>query len=92
MRGLLPISMVVIQPCILVFKLKKTNTRPLCYTGYLISIKIFKQDLLLILDFVRQQNLLNCYPHILLLLSTAKMYMKDSVRTYSGLLKIQVKC
>ena len=46
-------SMVVIQPYILVSKLKKTKTRFLRCTGYLNSIKTFiKQDLLLILVLV----------------------------------------
>ena len=63
-------GMVVMQPYILVSKLKKTKTKFLRCTGYqLVSIKIpIKQDLLLILDLVRQQNFLNCYPHVLQLL------------------------
>ena len=54
-------DMVVIQPYILVSKLKKIKTKfPRC-TGYLNSIKTpIKQDLLLILVLVRQQNFLNC--------------------------------
>ena len=52
---------VVIQLCILVSKLKKTKTMFPSYTGYLKSIKkTIKQDLLLILVLVRQQNLVNC--------------------------------
>ena len=54
-------GMVVIQSYILVSKLKINKTRFLPCTGYLNSIKIpIKQDLLLILVLVRQQNLLNC--------------------------------
>ena len=45
---------------------------------------------------VRQQNFLNCYPRVLQLLKTmlssiVKRYMRDPVKTYFGLLKIQVK-
>ena len=54
-------GMVVIQPYILVSKLKKIKTKFLRCTGYLNSIKnLKKQDLLLILVLVRQQNVLNC--------------------------------
>ena len=52
---------VVIQPYILMSKLKKTKTGFLRCTGYLNSIKILiKQDALLIILLVRQQNFLNC--------------------------------
>ena len=55
-----------------------------------------KQDLLLILVLVRQQNFLNCQPRVLqrlknMLSNIVKRYMRDSVKTYFGLLKIQVK-
>ena len=55
-----------------------------------------KQGLLLILALVRQQNFLNCLPPVLqplkdMLSSTVKRYMRDPVKTYFGLLKIQVK-
>ena len=54
-------GMVVIQPYILVSKLKKIKTKFLRWTGYLNSIKkTIKQDLLLILVLVRPQNFLNC--------------------------------
>ena len=54
-------GMVVIQPYILVSKLKKIKTKFLRCTGYLNSIKNpKKQDLLQILVLVRQQNFLNC--------------------------------
>ena len=50
-------GMVVIQPYISVSKLKKIKTKFVRCTGYIISIKNpTKQDLLLILVFVRQQN------------------------------------
>ena len=50
-------GMFVIQPYILVSKVKKTKTKFLRCTGYLSSIKNpIKQDLLLILVLVRQQN------------------------------------
>ena len=48
-------------PYILVSKLKKIKTKFLRCTGYLNSIKKpIKQDFLLILVLVRQQNFLNC--------------------------------
>ena len=54
-------GMVVIQPYILVSKPKKIKTKFLRCTGYFNSIKNpIKQDLLLILVLVRQQNFLNC--------------------------------
>ena len=59
-------GMVVIQPYILVSKLKKIKTKFLRCTGHLNSIKNHvKQDLLLILVLVRQQNFLNCKPRVL---------------------------
>ena len=83
-------GMVVIQPYILVSKLKKIKTRLLRYTGYLYSIKLIKQYLLLILVLVRQ--LLTSYLTAVknMLLSTAKRYMKDLVRIFYGVFKIQV--
>ena len=54
-------GMVVIQPYILVSKLKKIKTKFLRSTGYLNSIKTpIKQELLLILVLVGQQNFPNC--------------------------------
>ena len=53
-------GLVVIQPYILVSKLKKTKTKFLRCNGYLNSIKPIKQGLLIILVLVRQQNFLNC--------------------------------
>ena len=52
-------------------KAKKIKTKFLRCTGYLNPIKTpIKQDLLLILVLVRQQNFLNCYPRVLQLLKT----------------------
>ena len=54
-------GMVVIQPCILVSKPRQGLYVILRFTGYIISIqKPTKQDLLLILVPVLQQNFLNC--------------------------------
>ena len=59
-------GMVVIQPYILVSKLKKTKTNFIRCISYLNSINIpIKQDSSQVLVFVRQQNLLNCYLHVL---------------------------
>ena len=68
-------GMVVIQPYILVSNLKKIKTKFLRCTGYLSSIKTpIKQDLLLILVLVQQQNFLNCYPRVLQLLKHVIKY------------------
>ena len=81
----------------LVSKLKKIKTKFLRCNGYLNSIKNpIKQDLLLILVLVRQQNFLNCKSRVLQLLknmlpNNVKRYMRDPVKTYFGLLKIQVE-
>ena len=54
-------GMVVIQPYILVSKLKKIKTKFIRCSGNINSIKNpIKQDLLLILALVRQQHFLNC--------------------------------
>ena len=54
-------GMAVLQPYILVSKLKKIKTKFLRCTSYLNSIKTpIKQDLLPILVLVRKQNFLNC--------------------------------
>ena len=54
-------GMVVIQPYILVPKLKKIKTKFQRCIGYPNSIRNpIKQDLLLILVLVRQHNFLNC--------------------------------
>ena len=66
---------VVIQPYISVSKLKKIKTKFLRCTGYLNSIKNpVKQELLLILVLVRQQNFLNCQPCVLQLLKNVIKY------------------
>ena len=84
-------DMIVIQPYILVLKLKKTKTKFLLCTGYLNSIKNIKQDLLLALVIERQQNFVNCTTVKSMSSSTVKRYMRDLVKTYFGLLRIQVK-
>ena len=97
MKGWLSMGMVVIQPYILISKLKKTKTTFRRCTGYPNSIKkTIKQELLLILVLIRQQNFPNCLPHDLQLLknmlsSIVKRSMRDPVKTYFGLLEIQVK-
>ena len=54
-------GMVLIQPYILVSKLKKIKTKFLRCTGYLNSIKkSYKARFIAILVLVRQQNFLNC--------------------------------
>ena len=90
-------GMVVIKPYILVSKLKKIKTKFQRCTGYLNSIKNpIKQDLLQILVLVRQQNffsklLTSCLTAVKNMLSNiVKRYMRDPVKTYFGLLKIQV--
>ena len=86
-------SMVVIQPYILVSTLKKTKSKFLRCTGYLNYIKNLKQDLLLILVLVRHQNLLtSCLTAVKNMLSnTMRRYIRDPVKIYFGLLKIQMK-
>ena len=51
-------GMVFIQPYILVSKLRKNKTKFLPCTGYLNSIKTFKQDLLLIIATTEFSKLL----------------------------------
>ena len=53
-------GMVVIQPYILVSKLKKTKIKWLHSTGYLNSIKTYNARFMLILVLVWQLNFLNC--------------------------------
>ena len=77
-------------------KLKKIKTKFLRCTGYLNSIKTpIKQDVLLILVLVRKKLsklLTSCLTAVKKILSsTVKRYMRDPVKTYFGLLKIQVK-
>ena len=79
-------GMVVIQPNILMSKLKKIKTKFLRCTGYLNLIKNpIKQDLLLILVLVRQQNFLNCYPRVLQLLNVIKYCEKVYERSGKNL-------
>ena len=76
---------VVIQPYIFVSKLKKIKTKFLRCTGYLNSIKTpKKQDLLLILVLVRQQNFLNCYSRVLQLLKKHVIKYCEKVYERSG--------
>ena len=75
-------GMVVIQPYILVAKLKKTKTKFLCCTGYLNSIKTLLSKMYCLLCHTAVTNMLS---------STVKRYMRDPVKIYFGLLRIQVK-
>ena len=90
-------GMVVIQPYISVSKLKKIKTKFLCYTGYLNSIKkpykarfIANSSSCTITEL---SKLLTSYLTAVknMLSSTVKRYTRDTVKTYFGLLKIQVK-
>ena len=89
-------SMVVIQPYILVSKLKKTKTEFLCCTGYLNSIKTYKARFIANSSSCTTTELSKVLTSCLttvknMLLSTVQRYMKNPVRIYFGLLKIQVK-
>ena len=89
-------GMVVIQPYILVSKLKKTKTKFLRCSGYLSSIKtLVKQALLLIRVFMTTELsklLTSCLTAVKnMLSSTEKMYMRDPGKICFGLLKNQVK-
>ena len=89
-------DIVVIQPYISVSKLKKIKTEFLRCTGYLNSIKPYKArcmsnsssctttelSKLLTVCITAVKNMLS---------STVKRYMRDPVKTYFGLLKIQMK-
>ena len=79
-------GMVVIQPQISVSKLKKIKTKFLRYTGYLnsnsSSCMTTELSKLLTSCFTAVKNMLT---------STVKRYMRDPVKAYFGLLKIQVK-
>ena len=86
-------GMVVIQPYILVSKLKKIKTKFLRCTGYLNSYKArfianssscttTELSKLLTLGLTAVKNTLS---------NIVKRYMRDTVKTYFGLLKIQVK-
>ena len=89
-------GIVVIQSYILVSNLKKIKTKFLRCTGYLNSIKTYKARF-----FANSSSctttelsklLTSCLTAVKNILSNiVKRYMKDPVKTYFGLLKIQVK-
>ena len=90
-RGWLSIGMVVIQPYILVSKLKKTKTKFLRCTGYLNSVKdiqskfIAKSCSCMATELSKLLTL--CLTTVKnMLLSTVRWYVKDLVRIYFGLL------
>ena len=90
MRELLSMGMVVIQPCILVQKLKKAKTRFLRYTGYLNFIKTYKARFIAnsssCTTIEVSKLLTSCLTAVKnMSLSTVKRYMKDPVRIYFGL-------
>ena len=89
-------GMVVIQPYILVSKLKKIKTKFLRCTGYLNSIKTYKARFIANSSSCTTTELSKLLTSCLttvknMLSSTVKRYMRDPVKTYFGLLKIQVK-
>ena len=86
-------GMVVIQPFILVSKLKKTKTEFLRCTGYLNSIKIPMKQFIFSCTITELSKLLTLFLTAVknMLSSTVKSYMRDPVKIYIGLLKIQVK-
>ena len=72
------------------------DKNPTLYWLLKLHKKHIKQDLLLILVLVRQQNfsklLTSCLTAVKNILSTTiEMYMRDPVKIYFGLSKIQVK-
>ena len=89
-------GMIVIQPYILVSKLKKTKTKFLRCTSYLSSLKTYNSRLIAnsssCLTTGLSKLLISCLSAVKnMLLSTVKRYMRDPVKIYFGLLKIQVK-
>ena len=90
-------GMVVIQPYILVSKLKKIKTKFLRCTGYLNSIKkTYKARFIANSSSCTTTELskllTSCLTAVKNMLSNiVKRYMRDLVKTYFGLLKIQVK-
>ena len=89
-------GMVVIQPYILVSKLKKIKIKFLRCTGYLNSIKTFKARFIAISSSCTTTELSKlltpCLTAVKNMLSNiVKRYTRDLVKTYFGLLKIQVK-
>ena len=89
--------MVVIQPYILVSKLKKIKTKFLRCTGYLNSIKKpykarFIANSSSCTTTELSKLLTSCLTAVKNMLSNiVKKYMRDLVKTYFGRLKIQVK-
>ena len=90
-------GMVEIQPYIMVSKLEKTKTKFLQCTGYLNSIKNpykarFIANSSSCTTTELSKLLTSCLTAVKnMLSSTVKRYMRDPVKTYFGLLKIQVK-
>ena len=90
-------GMVVIQPYISVSKLKKIKTKFLRCTGYLNSIKNpiearFIANSSSCTTTELSKLLTSCLTAVKnMLSSTVKRYMRGPVKTYFGLLKIQVK-
>ena len=83
-------------PYILVSKLKKIKTKFLYCTGYLNSIKTYKARFTANSSSCTTTELSKVLTSCLtavknMLSSTVKRYMRDPVKTYFGLLKIQVK-
>ena len=87
-------GMVVIQPYILVSKLKKIKTKFLRCTGYLNSIKTYKARFIANSSSCTTTELskllTSCLTAVKNMLSI-KYCEKDLVKTYFGLLKNQVK-
>ena len=80
-------GMVVIQPYILVSKLKKIKTKFLPCTGYLNSIKTYKARFIAYSSSCTTTELSKLLTSCLtavknMLSSTVKRYMRDSVKTY----------
>ena len=89
-------GMVAIQPYISLSKLKKIKTKFLRCTGCLNSIKAFKARFIANSSSCTTTKLSKLITSCLtavknMLLSIVKRYMRDPVKTYFGLLKIQVK-
>ena len=89
-------GMVVLQPYILVSKLKKIKTKFLLRTGNLNSIKTCKARFIANSSSCTKTELSKLLTTCLTAVkntvsSTVKRYMKDPLKTYFGLLKIQVK-
>ena len=89
-------GMVVIQPYILVSKLKKIKTKVLRCTGYLNSIKTYKARFIANSSSCTTTELSKlltlCLTAVKNMLSNiVKRYMRDPVKTYFSLLKIHVK-